>query len=513
MKIRYFILGGAVGPFARYTLGPSCYLLIVTILGRTWRFLIDCGLEPSRIGGWKSIDLEVLERILGGEKIDVVFITHAHLDHCGYFPAILEYMKPDAKVISTTTTAALLSHVFPDVFQQAYNRDHRGPLAYFPFDLVPSMEFRELAEKYAVPFPQIIVLGPGVEVLVWPAGHIHGACSFIFRFTEHGVVRKMAFFGDYSLHWQLILPPAPLLPLEWLLTGDGDAILSVDCTNGAGELPDWDRELDRMADYSTRVVERGGKFIAVTFSIVRWQILIHELLRRIERSGQEGIVYGDGPSAQRIAHILKKYPWGGVGEFDLTGAVMVGSRFEGEEVTRQSVIESARGARIFTPSGIGNGPATEYLISCLGDERSAIVSTGFAAPGTNIRRVLDAKPGEEVLIEGVASKEEGETVKRVRVRAEHDQYRLTGHQHRLPSVGRILELFGVGEHAIKEWERRGREGNLPEYLSGDDCKRLATKHLFLTHATTDAFDWFEAYFAGVIKTSRADRKEDRAIEL
>ena len=513
VKINYFILGGAVGPSARYRLGPSCYLLVVTILGRTWRFLVDCGLEPSQIGGWKAVNLEVLERILGGEKIDAVLITHAHLDHCGYAPALMKYMAPDAKVISTTTTAALLSHhVLADIFQQAYNRDRMGPLAYFPFDLVPSMEFCELAEKYAVPFPQVIVLGPGVEVLVWPAGHIHGACSFIFRFTEHGVVRKMAFLGDYSLHRQLIIPPAPLLPPDWLLTGRGDAILSVDCTNGAGELPDWDRELDRMADDSTRVVERGGKWIATTFSIVRWQILIHELLRRTERAGTEGIVYGDGPSAYRIGNILKKYPWGDVGEFDLSGAVMVGSWFEGEEVTRKSVIESARGARIFTPSGMGHGPATDYLVSCLEDERSAVVSTGFAALGTNIRRVLDASPGEEVLIEG-APNESGETFQRIRVRAEHDQYRLTGHQHRVPAVGRALELFGVGRTAIEEWERRGREGNLREYLSGSDLARLQTKRLFLTHATSDAFDWFETYFAGVIKTSRADREEDRAIEL
>lgn len=512
MKIRYFILGGAVSPLARYKLGPSCYLLIATLYGRTWRFLIDCGLEPSQIGGWRSINLEVLEQLLGGEKIDAVFITHAHLDHCGYAPALMKYMAPNAKVISTTTTSALLSHVFADVFQQAYNRDHMGPLAHFPFDLIPSMEFRELAERYAVPFPQVIVLGLGVEVLVWPAGHIHGACSFIFRFTEHSVVRKMAFLGDYSLHWQLIVPPAPLLPPEWRLTGRGDAILSVDCTNGAGELPDWDHELDRMADDSTRVVERDGKFIAVTFSIVRWQILIHELLRRIERTGREGIVYGDGPSAYRIAHILKKYPWGDVGEFDLSGAVMVGSRFEGEDVTRQSVIGSARGARIFTPSGMGNGPATDYLVSCLEDERSSVNSTGFAAPGSNIRRVLDASPGEEILIEGVAN-DAGETSRRIRVRAEHDQYRLTGHQHRLPAVGRVLELFGVGERAIKEWERCGREGNLREYLSARDLKHLVDKRLVLTHGTSDAFDWFESYFAGVIKTSRADREEDRAIEL
>lgn len=54
--------------------------------------LIDCGLFQ----GLKSLRLKNWDKLSINEKeIDVILLTHSHLDHCGYIPLIV---KTDLKV-------------------------------------------------------------------------------------------------------------------------------------------------------------------------------------------------------------------------------------------------------------------------------------------------------------------------------------------------------------------------------------------------------------------------------
>lgn len=504
LKFIRYILGGRVGASARYSIGPSCYLFVATVLGRTWRFIIDCGVEPSPYGAGRGIDLKNLEAILGGEKIDAVFVTHAHLDHCGFLPALIPYLASNAKIYATSTTAALLTNVFTDTLAQGVRTV--GVLGNLPYTFWPLLKARSKERIVVVKSPGAIKIGPGIEVLVWPAGHINGACSFIFKVSEHNVTRKFAFLGDYSVHHQILVAGAPLPPPEWLLDGEDDAILSIDCTNGEVDLPPWQQALDAMADESDRVVEQGGKWVAVTFSLVRWQLIIGEMLKRVERQGRKSLIYGDGPSAQYIARVLKENPWYGDEAFDLSGAAMVG-----KDISRGDLIGLRGGARIVTPSGMGSGPATDYLVAGLDDPSWHIAFTGYAAHGTNARMILDAKDEQEIALNGAGFDEEGEPIK-IRVKAGRSQYRITGHQLRLDGMMRALELFGCKFDNLV-WRRGERQGNLKEWLSDGDLKRLSRKHLGLTHANTKAFDWFEDYCAGWIPTSRADRKKDRCLEF
>lgn len=502
MRIFRHILGGRTGEAARYDIGLSCYLLIVTIYGRTWRFIVDCGLEPTNYGG-RGINLKLLEEILNGEKIDAVFITHAHLDHCGFLPALVLFFADHCKVYATTTTAALLPHVFTNTLTLSQRKS--GVLAAHPFTWWELTEVIYGSRLEIVRKPGVIKLAKGIEVLVWPAGHINGAASFIFRFTEGSVVRKVAFFGDYSVHHQILVQGAPILPPEWFLTGDHDAIASMDCTNGGDDLPPWKETLDEMHDISEQVVEQGGKWVTVTFSIVRWQLLIHEALRRMELKDKVGKVYGDGPSAQEIARILKGNPWWGDEAFDLSGATMIG-----RNTSREEIIGSLNGARIYTPSGMGHGPATEYEVALLDDPNSYFAFTGYAARGTNARAILDAKDGDEIEIQQDMG--EGENP-RVKVRASRKQFRLTGHQLRSDALWRVLEILGCFSRDDIKWRKGGDLGHPKEWLTDRALRRLKNVHVGLTHANTAAFDWFEGEFAGMVETSRADKPEDRNREI
>lgn len=506
MKLMYYTLGGHTGKFARFSLGASCYLFIVTVCGRTWRFIIDCGLEPANdtLKGWRSIDLPKLEQLLGDEKIDAIFLTHAHLDHCGYIPALMSFLSRDAKIICTTTTAKLFEHALNDAFNQAERRI--GALKPFEFQ----QKMFTIGRIQVVLKPSVLKFTKGIEILVWPAGHINGACSFFFRFAEGKKRRTIAFLGDYSLHDQIAIQGAPLPPEEWLLTGENDAIAVQDCTNGDDEIPVWQDEMDRLMNDSDSWTLQGGKWIETTFSIVRWQVLIHERARRqIEKYGRvQYPMYGDGSSGYKVAGILAETKWWGDSQLDISEAFRV------DRKKREILCGIHRGLTITTPSGMGHGPASSYLATCLSDTETKIVSTGYAAPGTNIHEVLWAKNNETVMIEGAGDVgEDGVQRTTSTVRAERAQYRLSAHQPRLDMVQRTCELFGATPLAIQRWNEDGRSKNIVDSLYIRNLKRIEGKHVGLRHGSSLAFDWFENYFSGWIQTSRGDHELDRALEL
>ncbi|MHB8055037.1 MAG: MBL fold metallo-hydrolase, partial [Candidatus Aminicenantales bacterium] len=66
------------------------------------RILVDCGLYQERAfleRNWEPFPVRP-------ESIDLVLLTHAHLDHCGYLPRLIaDGFK--GRVLSTAATAEL----------------------------------------------------------------------------------------------------------------------------------------------------------------------------------------------------------------------------------------------------------------------------------------------------------------------------------------------------------------------------------------------------------------------
>lgn len=501
MQIVRYILGGRSGE-ARFSIGPSCYLLMVRVLGRIWRFIVDCGVEPAPWGpAFSHPDIERLEEILAGEKIDAVFLTHAHLDHCGYLPALDPFLKPDAKIFCTPTTAVFLPHVLGEVFDRmARQTDAAGIL---PFDLWALFRTTGAHRLHVVRTPSVLTFGDKqeVQVLVWPAGHINGACSFIFRITERGVTKKIAFQGDYASHNQTSVSGARLPPAEWLLDGSEDAIASLDCTNGAEDMTLWQVEFDRLVRDWREVAARKGVWVGVTFAMVRCQILLDVLGKEMAPDSQDAIyVSGFSPrlytQALEYRDMNEARQWGEL-PLDFSRAMMLGARNP----------PAARGLCVVTPSGMGHGPAVKHFQRWAHDPEALFAFTGFVAPGTNADIFLRAAEGSEVELRG----ENDESRIRLIVWAQRRHYRLTSHQYRYDAVARALELFGVNPAAIQTWCETGVERgvHVATYLSSRDARHLGTKHLGLTHGSARALDWFESYFSDLIPLSRSDEERDR----
>src|SRR5690606_2779921 len=166
------------------TVTGSKYLLRVG--GR--KVLIDCGLFQ----GYKQLRLRNRAVLpIKPEEIDVVVLTHAHLDHSGYLPVLTRdgYAGP---VYATAAARDLCGILLPE--EEAEYAKRHGYSKHKP--AVPlyteADAFRAMGRFVPVEYGEQIDLGPGVSMRLTPAGHMLGAASV--RIEHEG--RAIVFSGD-----------------------------------------------------------------------------------------------------------------------------------------------------------------------------------------------------------------------------------------------------------------------------------------------------------------------------
>ncbi|MEO9294042.1 MAG: beta-CASP ribonuclease aCPSF1 [Nitrososphaera sp.] len=147
-----------LGGFAE--VGRSCILLTT----QESKVLLDCGINESA-----KDSLAALPRFdvasIGMEEIDAVVLTHAHLDHTGFVPALFKYGY-SGPVYCTEPTLLLMA-----ILQQDYIRRAKNPL-YSEMDI-------ERAVVHTIPLTHGIVtdISPDVKLVLSNSGHILGSAS------------------------------------------------------------------------------------------------------------------------------------------------------------------------------------------------------------------------------------------------------------------------------------------------------------------------------------------------
>ena len=161
---------------AAQSVGRSCYYLR---LGQS-NILLDCGLQ--RING--AICTPDLHSLLTSQfmesmqQLDHVYISHAHTDHVGYLPQVMQ-MAPQASVYMTLQTKQLAE------YRLAVNSNQQGAAEASRLlnGVAPVNYLQKIKQRdYTVTF--------------FPAGHIPGAMMTLFEYAG----RKILYTGDFSLH-------------------------------------------------------------------------------------------------------------------------------------------------------------------------------------------------------------------------------------------------------------------------------------------------------------------------
>jgi metallo-beta-lactamase family protein len=337
------------------------------------RVLVDCGLYQ----GVKNLRLRNRQPLpVPVEDIDAVVLTHAHIDHSGYLPALYRqgYRGP---VYCSPATHALCRVLLPDAgFLQEedaryanrkdYSRHHPAEPLYTEQDAE-----HVLRQFHSVDTGMPFEPGKGIAAELTPAGHILGACSVALDDGE----RRVVFSGDLGRAEDLIMRP-PEHP------GRAD-VLVVESTYGDRRHAVLDAER-AIGDIVRDTIERGGVVLIPAFAVGRAQLVLY-VLQRLRARGEipDVPVYLNSPMAIRATEIFCHFH----AEHRLSAedcALMdSGTRYvrtveESQELTRQKYP-----AVIISASGMASGGRVLHHLKVLaGDHRNSIVFVGFQAPGT-----------------------------------------------------------------------------------------------------------------------------------
>lgn len=339
--------------------------------------LVDCGLfqgrRELRRRNWAAFPVNPAE-------VEAVLLTHAHLDHCGYLPAL--YRKGfRGRVLCTEGTRELAeivlrdsAHLQEEDARWAARRGtskHRPPKPLYTTSdvegLLPSFE--------SVPFGTQFDVAGSLGVRLEPAGHILG--SSVVHLTDGEV--SVTFSGDLGRnHHPLLDPPAPI--------GATDVIV-VESTYGDRTHPE--RDPAGLADRIRPVLERGGNVLIPAFAIDRTEILLVELGELMASGALPQVpVLVDSPMALRALTVYRHML--ATGAADLRPDADRAHRLYPSTMQElATTAESMLATRPRTPSIVvsasgmaSGGRVVHHLAAMLPDRRNLVLMVGFQAPGT-----------------------------------------------------------------------------------------------------------------------------------
>lgn len=230
--------------------------------------LIDCGLHPKKLGYDALPDFEPIEHL----DLDLIVLTHCHLDHLGSLPVVSAY-HPDTPIITSAPNAVLAPRMLRNSINVMKRQREEHGIREYPLFL--HRDIAQLNKQLSVQrFERGEVYRKGretVEVILHPAGHVVGAAAVELVYKH----RRIVFSGDVLFEAQRTLPGAhlPSGPIDTLV---------LETTHGAKK-PVSGRsrggEVDRLIEQTAAILERGGSCLLPVFALGRMQEIfkiIHE---------------------------------------------------------------------------------------------------------------------------------------------------------------------------------------------------------------------------------------------
>lgn len=252
------------------------------------KILVDCGLTQGlKIAddiNWDPFQYK-------GEEIDILFVTHAHVDHLGRIPKLLnEGFK--GKIFSTKPTKALAGPMLEDTTGiLSKNTD-------FHLDQIYTEENTRLALSLweGFDYHQTIKITDNLSASLRDAGHILGSAMIEFIFNG----KKIVFTGDLGNS------PSPLLPDTEKVT-DADYLI-MESVYGDRNHESRDERRKFLEEAIEDNYKRKGTLVIPTFSLERSQELLFELNDLVENKRIPVMpIFLDSPLAIRLTEVFKQY--------------------------------------------------------------------------------------------------------------------------------------------------------------------------------------------------------------
>jgi metallo-beta-lactamase family protein len=342
--------------------------------------LIDCGmfqgLKELRELNWMDLPIEV-------NNIDVVLLTHGHLDHIGYLPRLLK-QGFHGKIIGTAPTLAIAEIILKDSAKiheedaqrandQKYTKHNPALPFYTILDAEKTIELFqvELADKW-------ITLSENISYRFQYNGHILGA-TFI-ELDING--KRFVFSGDIG-RWHDNLLDDPKTP-EWA------DYLFVESTYGNKLHPNENVE-DILSQLINESINKRGNVIIPTFAVERLQTVMYLLWKLYKKNKIPNVpIFVDSPMGNRVLEVFQRFPkWHKLSIKDYNVMCHHVNILESYKETWET-IDDKRSKIIIAGSGmVTGGRVLTYLKQMIDHKSTTVLLVGYQAEGTRGRQLQD----------------------------------------------------------------------------------------------------------------------------
>ncbi|KAH9835985.1 endoribonuclease YSH1-like [Teratosphaeria destructans] len=380
-ELKFIALGGGS------EVGRSCHIL--EYKGK--KVMLDAGAHPAHTGFqslpyYDTYDLS---------QIDLLLITHFHLDHAASLPYVLSKTDFKGAVFMTHPTKAIYKHIMQDSVRVQNTRVSSSAGG---SDVVVSELFNEQDVLGTLSKIQTISFNTthshnGIRFTPYPAGHVLGACMYVIEIAGLNIM----FTGDYSREPNRHLIPASVprnVKIDCLITESTFGISTYESRH--------EREV-RLLKYITRILDRDGRVLMPVFALGGAQellLILEDYWERNREKMQKYPIYFASSLARKCMVVYQTYidsmndsikskfqagqmsadgskrgPW----DFEHVRALKSLDRFE----------DNGPCVMLASPGMLQNGVSRTLLERWGTSEKNGVVMTGYSVEGTMARKLLN----------------------------------------------------------------------------------------------------------------------------